>query len=192
MYWLCIVIVCRLFSVIAARHCRTSAQLARFATATLLPYFLCNGVYICVIYDVHCNALEVAQAPILLYVRQMAPVACCIIEIGSRVQCLLSFRSSSSVLECPELRPRPCVSPCGDSVITLAFVCMCVRSRSQLLEVDPASSTCVDISNIVSDRRGNGDVTGPLLTSSSCWRSMVKERPNSADFVDDADVPDLI
>lgn len=69
---------------------------------------------------------------------------------------------------------------------------MCVRSRGQLLEVDPSSSKCVDISNIVSDRRGNDDVTGPLLTSSSCWRSMVKERPNSADFVDDADVPDLI
>jgi len=70
--------------------------------------------------------------------------------------------------------------------------CCCVRSQNQLLEVDPKSANCVDLAGIVTEKRSGNNLQGNLLTSSLSWRSKVKERPNSPEFIDDADVPGLI
>ena len=68
----------------------------------------------------------------------------------------------------------------------MIFLCI---FRRETLEVDPKSSKCVDFGNIVNDKSGQLP-TVPLLGSRPGLP--VKERENSADFVDDPDVPPLL
>ena len=59
------------------------------------------------------------------------------------------------------------------------------RAKREILEVDPTKHTMPDIGNIVQEKA----VVPPL---GSVSKRVVKERENSADFVDDPDVPPLI
>jgi len=62
--------------------------------------------------------------------------------------------------------------------------CLSNRSKRETLEVDPTKHTMPDIGNIVKEK-----VIVPPLGSVS--KRVVKERENSAGFIDDPDVPPL-
>ena len=78
--------------------------------------------------------------------------------------------------------------PCSIKNLTTLFYILLRNTRHERLEVDASKASTVDIANIVKDSKTS---TVPPLGTTWGQRKPVQGRPNSADFVDDPDVPPL-